>query len=401
LLTVHRLKKGPRANVLVGLEGDYFIGLEGVSVNLLAYYSPYAKQKLVDERAKAFVVPNGYKEPMVWIYKYMQAGEKDPQGLQTFESLSFDDLAMLHRHAARLQYGDLMGRIVGRMKGKFKDELPSVRELKTFKDAIPPLYEYAITVLADEMSDPWTANYTSYLTYAKEDTAFGDALGLAMKTLIAARVKRSEEYYTRFANKRGIALSNEYYAQRANARESGEAAKETNKSATKQSGPRRTRGSKNKTSMGSTATTDDLPGGRFSSRSSKTREPFNCYNCGGEGHIWRNCKAEPKAKKPTFVKEPFLCYNCDGEGHLSRDCKADPKAKTSVIVKEPFLCYNCDGEGHLSRDCPKPRKNYEVRRQQRDPGAVLIELPHIGGGNVRTCQREVRKGERTRTGLVI
>jgi len=331
---------------------------------------------------------------MVWIYKYMQAGEKDPEGLQTFESLSFDDLAMLHRHAARLQYADLMSRIVGSMQGKFQTDLPSVEELKVFKDDIPALYEYAITVLVDEMSNPWAANYTSYMAYAKENTAFGDALGLTMKTLIAARVQRSVEYYTRYANKRDIALSTAYYARRAKARASGEAANETSP---KQSGPRRIRGSK-KVSIDSTAAADNLPGGKSSPRSSKTHEPFNCYNCGDEGHISRNCKAEPKVKKPAVVKEPFLCYNCDGEGHLSRDCKAEPRVKKPAVVKEPFLCYNCDGEGHLSRDCPKPRKNYETRCQQRAPGAGLIELE---SGAFHTCVREVRKGERTRTGLVI
>jgi hypothetical protein len=370
LLTVQRLKKGPRANILVGLEGDYFIGLAGVSSNLLAYHSPYAKQKLVDERATTLCIPNGYKKLMVWMYKYMQAGEKDPQGLQTFESLSFDDLSMLHKHASLLQYRDLMGRVVGRMKGEYKDRLPSVEELKVFKDAIPPLYEYAITVLADEMANLWACNYNAYLQYANEDSAFGEALGLAMKTLIAARVKRSEAYYTRFADRRDIALSTEYYEQCSKAQETAAASKATTKPAAKRTGttgrtskvhpatgeqitrPRRTHGSKNKPSIDSTATADNLARGSSSSRSSKTRESFKCYNCDGEGHMSRNCKAEPKAKKPAGNKEPFMCYNCNEEGHMSHGC-------------------------------PQPRAVREVRRSQRDPGAVLIDVGD-SNGQIRT-----------------
>jgi hypothetical protein len=61
LLTKYRLKKGPHANILVGPEGDYFVGLEGVSVTLLAYCSLYAKQKLVEERATTLRIPNGHK----------------------------------------------------------------------------------------------------------------------------------------------------------------------------------------------------------------------------------------------------------------------------------------------------------------------------------------------------
>lgn len=50
-LTLSRLKNGPKANVVIGPDGDRFIGIEGASIKLLAHFSPYAKKKLFDEHA--------------------------------------------------------------------------------------------------------------------------------------------------------------------------------------------------------------------------------------------------------------------------------------------------------------------------------------------------------------
>src|SRR5206468_3067862 len=59
-----------------------------------------------------------------------------------------------------------------------------------------------------------------------------------------------------------------------------------------------------------------------------------CLFLGGDtSHQARDC---PKKGNP-------ICYNCGGEGHVSRECTAAAKPKS---------CYRCGQEGHVSRECP-------------------------------------------------
>lgn len=77
------------------------------------------------------------------------------------------------------------------------------------------------------------------------------------------------------------------------------------------------------------------------------------------------------------------------------------------------MYYNCNEEGHLARDYSAPTaeannggprdvsgRNRNFRRAQNDRVAKRIEVVGNGEG-LRTCDREVRKGEWTRTGLLI
>ena len=80
------------------------------------------------------------------------------------------------------------------------------------------------------------------------------------------------------------------------------------------------------------------------------------------------CKECTAAKKARFAEKdgsggkkggnetgPTKCFNCGGLGHLSRECSEPKKA---------FACYNCGEEGHQSRNCPKQ----EGKRKTAAPG---------------------------------
>jgi hypothetical protein len=47
-LQLAELKKGSKTALLVGPARNHFIAIEGVSINLLAHFSPYAKEKLIE-----------------------------------------------------------------------------------------------------------------------------------------------------------------------------------------------------------------------------------------------------------------------------------------------------------------------------------------------------------------
>jgi len=54
------------------------------------------------------------------------------------------------------------------------------------------------------------------------------------------------------------------------------------------------------------------------------------------------------------------CFNCGGLGHMSRDCDQPRKPKGGGRDggggRGDDSCFNCGESGHMSRDCPEPRK---------------------------------------------
>lgn len=394
---------------MIGPEGDRFIGIEGASIDILAHFSPYAKKKLVDERASSLSIPNGSKQPLAWIYKYMRSGEAGAAGEDAFETLTFDNLVLLYTHSAFLQYQALMDKVVARLKGKYHTSLPSIDDLKTFAAFVPLMFEYAVGVLAHEMVNPWACNYTAYTQLADDNQEISDALGAAMEKLIAHRVEVGEEYYARTLN-RQVAWSKEYLANVGKG--GGASTKYLEPNPKKLNSVSSSPQSKSKNFK----TAPAFDGSKSTLKAPLNRSAANkqaiCYYCGGAGHQARNCPI--KTKQESVVSEPagtpassktarnakpkaaFICYNCGEDGHMSRDCPAEQTEKTKKAQGSLVKCYNCNAQGHLSRDFTQEKKQPRFRQAR----VAYIEVAGNGEG-LRTCDREVKKGEKTRTGLVI
>ncbi|KAJ8700406.1 hypothetical protein PTI98_003431 [Pleurotus ostreatus] len=104
------------------------------------------------------------------------------------------------------------------------------------------------------------------------------------------------------------------------------------------------------------------------SRPSSCKLPKGSYNCGGEGHVSRDCTSDPK---------PKTCYKCGSEGHLSRECP-DASAgggNTGFGGGSGGECYRCGKPGHIARACP----------ESAGGGSGAFGGSYGGGGYQKTC----------------
>lgn len=384
-LISNRLKKGPRANILIGPDGGYHIGLEGVAVALLAHFSPYAKHVLVEECGTTLCVPDGSKEPLRWIYKYMQAGEADPEGEMTFEQLSVDCLISLWTHSAALYYQPLMDRVVGRLKGHYLDALPTITEIKLFAEFVPPLYDHAASIVAYELVNPWTCDYSAYTDYAMRDVDFGDKLEKTIQKLIKHRVKVGKKYY-KGATNRHVLWSKQYYVNFNNGQVSSFA---RDKNKPKVNLPMVADGkSKKDSATGIQKKKNNRRAGR------RLRKAAQGLPDDSNGKVTSDGK-DAQSKKKQAKANTVSCWNCNSHGHRSRDCTVSSEGM-----------YQSKKAKHTSRGGadtgagPSAKRPARGRRAKRESLVHPIEVNGNGEG-LRTCDREVRPGETTRTGLIV
>ncbi|KAI4641115.1 hypothetical protein J4E93_007993 [Alternaria ventricosa] len=401
-------RKGPKANIVIGPDNNRYIGLESASVNLLAHFSPVARKKLIEERATVLTIPNGSKDAIRWIYKYIQAGERDPIDTSTFEALNSDALIVMYKHCEFLEYDSLKKRIFGRLKSKFYHTLPTVDEIKQYQNAIPALYDCAIRCIVDEMAKPWTCSYEPYLELADTNEAFGKALDGALQKYIASRVKVSEEYYRDTKDRRviwAIKYVEDIRAGRRPYTKFSDRSQQKGKAAA---------GQFNNVKADANCVAGNIPAltaKQDKKYVSKTYTPFTCHKCGGEGHIARNCTTATAAesaitngvtyKKPSQRTGP-ICYTCKGTGHLSRFCPASQStAKPAIITgllnkatdkRPPPVCFECGENGHIARNCPEEKPQSERSKAKAKEPFVCYKCG--GEGHMaRECVEDVQGEE--------
>lgn len=147
----------------------------------------------------------------------------------------------------------------------------------------------------------------------------------------------------------------------------------------------------------------------------RTRRLPVCFNCSETGHTARNCTVDQGLA--TIPEE-----NAAKTGEADTGIKDESKNGT----RPPPVCYNCNEEGHIARNCRYPRefsrqnhfnenltdnpdpnvgrgRNKNRRRARVDRYMDYVQaIPVIHNGEgITTCDREVRLGEVTRTGLWI
>jgi len=314
------------------------IVVEGVSANLLSHFSGFARKQLGNGSRKSLLVKEGKPTTIRWVCQYISAGEEDFNLKPKLEHLHIADLCDLYQLAEYLDYASLQERVETLVRSRTQDGLLSKFAIQKIYEVLPSVSKSVIPGIVDLMLIPKEFDYGPYVELASENNTFSKDLEHGISNSLAVKIERGQKYYARCLS--------------------------YNKKATSGSNTQDTMANRNKAGL--------TPPAKFKA---ETRPPPVCYKCDTEGHIARVC---PNAR---------ICHSCKQTGHISKDC---PTAKAS---------------DQMTKRSNKPVRGARKQTYRRGTGygqwvPSIVELYENGEG-LRTCDREVKRGEMTRTGLLI
>ncbi|GFU42299.1 probable ATP-dependent RNA helicase DDX4 [Trichonephila clavipes] len=123
----------------------------------------------------------------------------------------------------------------------------------------------------------------------------------------------------------------------------------------------------------------------------------NCYNCGDEGHMSKDCPT----KRGNSNSRSGACFKCGEEGHIGRDCPNSDGGGRSR--GGGGACYKCKEEGHMSRDCPNSDSGSRSRGggdgscfKCKENGHMARDCPNSDSGGGRECYKCHQEGHMAR-----
>jgi hypothetical protein len=192
---------------------DQFIGLEGAYNKLLCHFSGLAKKQLSAHGANRLYIPHCDKKVVVWIYRYMLAGEKDPEGDKKFDDLDLSHLVHLYNHACTLEYEGLMNKIMLRARYLVREgpvlDAQTIRQVASV-DHLRPVLANAIAQKAVEVGE---INWTDYFAGIEDNEDLNGLVGSAIEKELKRLVSKSEWFYNRYKSLADVQFSTRYYRQ--------------------------------------------------------------------------------------------------------------------------------------------------------------------------------------------
>jgi hypothetical protein len=348
------------------------------------------------------VIVDGSKTPVKWIYKYMLAGENDPEGLDKFDDLAIADLVLIYSHCAVLEYQPLMDRILARLHEKLFYSLPDVPTIKNIAIFAPSVNKLVAKAVARIMLQPLTFDYEPYMQHATEDDDFSSLVGAVVKDMLHRRIAAGIKYYIKEDANRYVKWSNEHYrhnAQRtrgapaktqlkvaqdvehvAPAPETKEPLKKKSRKPRKakqvivqpEDSPKTAEIHENDAAPANSTQIDFEPnvatetpvenGKSKRTKSNRVSKPY-CHACRKRGHRERDCPS--KLQKSTFDGPVIMTVNPVSTAQdeavaqtIVESTKEEKKKLTKRSACAPFVCFACNEEGHIARNCPAPPAAY-------------------------------------------
>jgi hypothetical protein len=205
------LKTGPRVTIWVGTNDRQIPAVHGAFVKVLTFYSKQARKTLIDNGciATRFNIPMGKKHIVVWMYRFMLAGEKDANLNAQFANFCIMDVALLHVQCVFLEYPALADRTLRRLKHSWWQEDHSLWGLKTIKtvaELIPAMHQDMANAFVFELTDRVYATDEKYDDYIEEILHLPVVGGMIFKGLsekLEELVAKSHWHYSR-PDKQGL-----------------------------------------------------------------------------------------------------------------------------------------------------------------------------------------------------
>jgi hypothetical protein len=178
--------------------------IEGAYPSILKHFSGFAKEALSARNAtpSRLVIPFGSKDVIVWIYRYMLAGEKDTNIAQKYNEMTLTELAELYHHCILLDYPSLANKTVGALRYEWRFGEQSLWDsvvVETVAKFVPPMHASIAQSIVDELTtSPATEMSQDHANYLDElylIPVLCDEIDRAMARTLQYYINRSYAWY--------------------------------------------------------------------------------------------------------------------------------------------------------------------------------------------------------------